>query len=60
MKQHKDILALAAAMKDAVIQVSSGDRSPPATVTSTGRRWIIAGLKLLANGKDARAKKKNK
>ncbi|MCC7500484.1 hypothetical protein IT396_01625 [Candidatus Nomurabacteria bacterium] len=60
MKQREDILALAAALKNAVIEVPSGDRAPAATISSRGRRWIIAGLKLLANGKDARAKKKKK
>ncbi len=62
MKQRADIIALASAIQDAaVIQVhSSGDREPGATITMRGRRWIIAGLKLLANGKEARAKKKKK
>jgi hypothetical protein len=61
MKDRAQILALAQAFKDAsVIQVHSGDREPGATVTTRSRRWIIAGLKLLANGKDNRAKKKKK
>jgi hypothetical protein len=52
------ILNLAEAIKEAAtVMVHSGDREPGSTLSTQGKRWVVAGLRLLAN---KRKKKKSK
>lgn len=52
--QAKDINNLARRFEDAaVVEIASGDREPSARLNELGCKWIVEGLRLLADGRAA-------
>jgi hypothetical protein len=52
LDEPKEIKALARAFEQAeTVEVHSGDREPGATLTAQGKKWVVAGLRLLAKAR---------
>jgi hypothetical protein len=49
MTDRQDIIELARVIEEFdTIEIASGDREPPTRLTATGKKWVVEGLRLLA------------